>query len=89
MTEEQRQTRVYRKVIAFISELYPKWNITRIDSDYFAIDNGKRFIAMHNYHGTSNRIFLGIREDGNTRTVFAGHINSIEDFTIINNLTQK
>lgn len=46
--------------------------------------NGKRHIQMN---FDIDRTYFGIKEDAQTRTVFNGYMNTVEDLIYINNLT--
>lgn len=61
-----------------------KYNLTKDDGQYVAFDNGKRFYKLN---FDDKNVFLGIREDGNTRTVFNGIIRNFEDFKKVDDLT--
>lgn len=60
--------------------------ITKNDGQYFAINNGKRFIA-YNCDLKFGKTWFGIREDGDTRTVFNGTVETLEDAKRIWTLT--
>lgn len=62
----------------------PRMIITKDDgTQYFAANDGKRFYSFN--YDLIGLVFLGIREDGNTRTVFNGIITNMNAFSIIDN----
>lgn len=60
-----------------------RYGVELEDKEYLHMDNGKRFYKFSTW-GT--RLFMSIREDGDTRTVYNGFVGNIRSFTIINQL---
>ncbi len=65
---------------------YKGYKQTTDDGQYFAADNGKRFVTFN--CEVKEYAWLGIREDGDTRTVFNGCVYSVDDYIHINSLVR-
>lgn len=75
----------YLKLTSKTYNIQP-YKITKQGPQYYALDNNKSFIAW-NEDKEYNTIWLNIREDGNTRTVYNGRITDTHDFITIYRLT--
>lgn len=62
--------------------------LSKDDGQYLAFNSGNGKIFYSANFDPNGEIYFGIREDGNTRTVFNGKIESFEDFLRIDQLTQ-
>ena len=86
---------LYDQLKDWITENLPDYIIPKDDGQYFMANskNGKRFISFNSVPMDSNselsrgKTYLGIREDGDTRTVFNGKVNSVDDLKLIWELT--
>jgi hypothetical protein len=76
---------LYKRVKEFISTTWSKGCFKYDDGEQMNADNGKRFISLNSVPGSNT--FLGIKEDGGTRTVYNGRIETLDDFKRIYELT--
>lgn len=52
---------------------------------YGLMGTGKRIVYFNRSYGSDGLVFIKIREDGDSRTVFNGAIDNIEHFKLILN----
>lgn len=62
--------------------------VTNDTGQYFACHtpNNKRFIQFNANH--DGIVYFGIREDGDTRCVFNGIVESIDDYLVLQRITK-
>lgn len=75
---------LYMDLKSLINSFSGGWKITTDDGQYFAASNGKRMIQIN--CEIAEEAYLGIREDGGTRTAFNGRVYNIDDFRKIMSL---
>lgn len=68
---------------AWLKEKYPAYTLEDRPNSC-SLTNGKRRYSFNLFHG---KLFFGIREDGDTRSVFNGFVETLEQVQLIDRLT--
>ena len=80
-----RQNYLFNQIKYWVSK-NKEFKIREKEESYYSFNSGKRFYSFR--FSDDGKTFFGIREDGNSRYVFNGRIETFEDFKRIDDLTK-